>query len=559
MAVKVAKAITAPKKRGRTVGASSLTAAHLRGKGDYFSDVGSWLGGKAGHLVGSLFGHGDYGPGNSGGIHSGDKPAVNSMVQGTQVPEVSSSKGGSVSETIRIRHREFVGVVQSSADFASTSFKFQPGLLSTFPWLALIASRYTEWQPLGAVLSYVPRVSPLSTEASGAVTLVAQYNVNLPDYTSDADAQNAMYAATGRPMDGLMMGIECDPGQRVTKTLKIRNGSVGSDPLTLYDLANLQVCVSGCSSAGTDIGQVYISYEIEFLKPTTLTTSSLAFGNGYALTGTGTHGDGITPFGGATVVTPLGVESYFKTPVSGTAMKFSLPAGTFIAVLSVAVDASFIFTGSSNLALAATGTGVTNHRDGHQSITSDAVGIGQFSAALTFAVSGATDVTITAAGFSGGSLPTYGGSGTANYTNSFFYLIPVPSGLVVPPTRSQALRSTEAVASNLATALLRHDPAVMRFVNALRDEIKGDSPTPAPLAAAPHVTFCPTCNDTVEHCFPVKDDRRHIAFCQACNTEVAHAPPSPRSGFEIVTEPSRCAQLSMRMAGVPCPMPRAGK
>jgi len=244
----------------------------MRGKGDFSlgnagARLGSWLGGKAGDWLGSLFGSGDY------SSVKANEPETNSLIVGGKVPRMNPSKG---SNQFHVEHKEFLGYVASSNAFQSTEFPINPGLPVTFPWCAPIAGQFTNWTPRGIAAVYVPFVSPLGDNASGQVTLTAQYNVANPPFITQIQASNQEGAVTGRPMDPMIMGMECAEEARIPNAFNVRSGPVGSADPKLYDLCNFQVCVSGTDpdNDGQPIGQLWLTYDLVFQIPTIVETST---------------------------------------------------------------------------------------------------------------------------------------------------------------------------------------------------------------------------------------------------------------------------------------------
>lgn len=240
----------------------------MAGKGDFVGDVANaggslvsdginWLGSKAKRWLGSLFGAGDY-------KSHADVPTANSLWNGSAAPEIVSTNGRS----FIVRHREFVTELASSTSFTLRDIALNPGLPSSFPWLNAIANGFARWRFNGAIVEFVSSVSPQGANSSGEVCMCTLYDTSAPAPSTIVEMSNAAYAMLGRPMDNMLMAIECAPDMNPMKLLNVRNGSLPSSvDQQLFDWGRLYLATNGQATAGTVIGRVYISYEVQFDYP----------------------------------------------------------------------------------------------------------------------------------------------------------------------------------------------------------------------------------------------------------------------------------------------------
>jgi len=234
----------------------------INGRGD-LSLLTSLLGGVAKTLIGPLLdtfmGNGDY------------KLRRNSLVINGSPPKLTAD---GKFQDVRIQHREFVSYIvsnaSSGAQFNLVSYPLQPGLSGTFPWLSQIAAAYQEYEILGMVAYYKPTSGNAtgSNTSLGEVILSTNYNSAAPNFLNAQQMLNAEFATTVLPStEGIHM-IECDPHQSVVSELYVRTDAVptGQDQ-RLYDFANLQVATQGNQTAGQQLGELWIAYDISFKKP----------------------------------------------------------------------------------------------------------------------------------------------------------------------------------------------------------------------------------------------------------------------------------------------------
>ncbi len=215
------------------------------------------LGMMAGNGISKIFGLGAY------------KMKANSLYDsstGSQVPFMHSTN-----ESVVFRHREYLGDVSSSILFQSNPFAVNPGLQATFPYLSTIASAFQEYRFRGMVVEYKSTSSTVVTGANtamGTVSLVAQYRSDAPALTSKVAVLNEMWSAEGRPSDTFIMPIECDPKENPMRIQYVRTGALpaGADIKT-FDLCKFSCVTQGQQTAGTVIGELWISYEVELYKP----------------------------------------------------------------------------------------------------------------------------------------------------------------------------------------------------------------------------------------------------------------------------------------------------
>lgn len=223
------------------------------------ANVGAWLGHGIHNVVKALTGFGDY------------NVETNNMLQNTNPvdpPIVVNSRGGTI-----VRHREFISDVFASTSFLSTPYAIQPGS-QTFPWLNNIANQYQEWRPRGIVFEFKSMSSEavIATNTSGAlgtVIMATQYNSLLPLFPDKHTMENTEYSNSEKPSCSFMHPIECKGSQSVNAELYVRSGNSIIGDQRLYDLGVFQIAVQGMASgsAGSIIGELWCTYEIELLKP----------------------------------------------------------------------------------------------------------------------------------------------------------------------------------------------------------------------------------------------------------------------------------------------------
>lgn len=245
-------------------------------------EVGSTIGGlvgmpgvgnSAGSFISRIFGQGDYITNN---------PKQNSLMGG--VPAFSPLTSG-----FRIKHREYITDINSSVGFSLRSYRINPGLNELFPWLSQVANNFEDYKIHGMVVylntSSATAVSSTNT-ALGIWGVVTQYDPSEPDFTTKQQCENYVGAQSAVVANSLLHGIECAPQSNVLTKMYVRSSDNISDEedLKFYDWGKIQIFTQGAQAASV-IGEMWVSYDIEFSKPRMPTGGYLAYSDRYYLTG----------------------------------------------------------------------------------------------------------------------------------------------------------------------------------------------------------------------------------------------------------------------------------
>lgn len=212
--------------------------------------VGSLVGG----AIGRITGHGDY------------NITQNSILHGSQIPSFAHGVN-----SVRVKHREYIGDISSTTGFINTLYPINPGLSSTFPWLSTIAANYDEYKFHGLVFEYRSTAanSVGSTNLSlGTVVAATEYNASLPQYVSKLQMTNSEFSSSCNVCDSLLHPVECKKSETVLGELytRVNNPIATQQDIRLFDLGNFQLATMGCQAGGNVIGELWASYDIEFFK-----------------------------------------------------------------------------------------------------------------------------------------------------------------------------------------------------------------------------------------------------------------------------------------------------
>jgi len=260
------------------------------------SALGGMLAGPAGAAFGSsLIGSGDY------TINS------NSVLTNAQVPVFREGK-----RSIVVKHREYISDVFSSTGFAITAYSLNPGLSNAFPWLSVVVANFEQYKFHGLVFEFKSTAGSAvssTNNALGSVIMATEYNVNKPAFTYKQQMEAYEYSCSGKASESFLHPIECSPSESQMNLYNTRTTTVVNE-LRMYDLGNFYIATQGMQASNINIGELWVTYEVEFLKPILPVNSYIAESarlNGGAFNATNYYGVIVPAFTGS--MSPLPVIS----------------------------------------------------------------------------------------------------------------------------------------------------------------------------------------------------------------------------------------------------------
>jgi len=224
------------------------------------------LGAEAGRLFRHLTGFGDY------------KVSRNSLVPGSDsLPTFGNTLAGT-----RVTHREFLFDVITSAlpgQFSIETIPIQPALLGSFPWLSASAENYQEYRLNGCVYEFKSNsynALASTNTASGTVVMTTNYNVLDPQFTNKFTMEQSQFTCSDKPSNHLLHPIECNKLETPTSILYTRSSQSLNGDNRLYDWGNFNIATVGMQGISTNIGELWVTYDITLLKPKLSATSDVA-------------------------------------------------------------------------------------------------------------------------------------------------------------------------------------------------------------------------------------------------------------------------------------------
>lgn len=406
--------------------APDQSIARLRGKGGYYSDrmlpilrqlfpdgsfarAGETAGGILGSVAGGSLGPAGMGPGRQLGgklgsnlgsrisrlVGFGDYTVKENSLfkEGMAIPPGEAVPSfGVLGQATRVRHREYIRdivVPASPMAFTNTSYVVNPGLASSFPWLAALANQYQQYKFNGLVFEFKTLSSDITSGgALGSVVMASNYDVVAAPFASKIEMENSQYAVSAKPSCSQIHTMECLPSATANVLYYVRNNStaesLGQDN-RFYDLANFQLATAGLpGSAGTVLGELWVSYDVSLYKPvihsdalSTFIVSNASisktnfFGNSPVVKGNGiTAANNTLTFSqtGDYLVTMyyIGTGLNVGLNYTGTAGNFSQIASSFASgsttLVTVSIEVDVTQPGQT-LVIDATGTGTVTGGD----------------------------------------------------------------------------------------------------------------------------------------------------------------------------------------------------
>jgi len=276
--------------------------------------LGSALGGLGGGLIGKIFGRGDY------------DVKFNTLVRASPVPEFPNAN------CIRFKHREYIQDISGSVGFVNNSFPINPGLSTSYPLLAAIASCFQQYCLVGQLYEFVSTSANAlnsTNTALGTVIMATDYDSLDSAFTTKQAMMATLFSNAGKPSESMLHAIECSPTSTPVNLLYTRSAGVpaGGDQ-RLYDLGVFQIATQGMQAVA-NIGELWVTYDIILCKPvlSTLINSPLtdAYFSGHAFNSTWLSSMALVPG-----------QNNIGTTVSGNVITFpnDVVLGNYIVLLT---------------------------------------------------------------------------------------------------------------------------------------------------------------------------------------------------------------------------------
>jgi len=169
-------------------------------------------------------------------------------------------------KVFNIRHKEMIKVIVTLADsfWVPSRFQCQPGLSSTFPWLATVAMNFREYRFNNLVFTYEPSCP---TNFTGGATMIPLYD---PNQATPESSQAALDCKNAVNVPIYQRASTNFAGQKTQKNLLIRTNTLSVPTETpFYDSGAFVFALDTTTGAQT-YGKLFVSYDIDLFIPVKL-------------------------------------------------------------------------------------------------------------------------------------------------------------------------------------------------------------------------------------------------------------------------------------------------
>jgi hypothetical protein len=180
--------------------------------------------------------------------------------------------GGSNRSTSRraqvIEEDEYIGEVNGSVSFATTSYSVNPGQSGTFPWGYKIAGLYEKYDFEMLEFYFKREVSEYASNGqTGKVILSFDYDASDGAPTSKQQVEDTVPHVDGMPCSPMIrLPINCAT-MRNGPAKYVRPGSVPANTdIKTYDAGNFYISTYGCANT-TVIGELRVKYRVRLAVP----------------------------------------------------------------------------------------------------------------------------------------------------------------------------------------------------------------------------------------------------------------------------------------------------
>lgn len=166
---------------------------------------------------------------------------------------------------------EYIGDIISGVGgaFKLQSFTVNPGLFNLFPYGATIANSFAQYQFVYLKFRYVPTSGHSTGNTDPALgTVAARFLYDPTEALDDTYFMMQSQHGSHTSMTAVPFVYSCGVDSTASRVQKVRTGSVptGQDP-RMYDLGIFEIATNGCPEDNSNLGQLFVDYEIRLMKP----------------------------------------------------------------------------------------------------------------------------------------------------------------------------------------------------------------------------------------------------------------------------------------------------
>jgi len=191
----------------------------------------------------------------------------------------------------RVGKSEFISDIQSyvtwtnkigqtpwlSNNSTGIGYSLNPGQATTFPWLSQLAACFEFYRFKSLVFEFRSSSGEVvsgSNPGLGMVDMCTNYDAKDDPFINKVQLEDYAGADSAPPYQRFFHRVMCKKTGTVnnlTKDFYVRSPTTSTsttfDP-SLYDMGYMQLAVSGCPAAGNKIGELWVHYVVDLIKPT---------------------------------------------------------------------------------------------------------------------------------------------------------------------------------------------------------------------------------------------------------------------------------------------------
>jgi hypothetical protein len=168
------------------------------------------------------------------------------------------------SDSVRIRHRELLASIQGQTTFTidpnTGTFPINPGLVSTFPWLAVQAAAWEKYRFHSLKFCYYPKCG---SNQQGSVMLGCDYDA--ADSPPTLETQLSSYYGTQEDAPWKEICFNADL-KRVRDARYIRTSMPTGQDIKTFDAGTFYLATLDAGTAAP-FGKLWIEYDVELMIP----------------------------------------------------------------------------------------------------------------------------------------------------------------------------------------------------------------------------------------------------------------------------------------------------
>ncbi len=179
--------------------------------------------------------------------------------QRTRAPRVTTSR-----DSVRIVHRELVAsVVGTTAFTVARAFALNPGLATSFPWLATQAQAWERYKFNSLRFEYYTRTG---SSTPGSVMLVPDYDAADAAPISEQVASSYEDVTEDAPWKDICCSLRSSALHALGPTKFVRTGALPANlDIKTYDAGNLFLCT--IDGTAVNWGKLWVEYDITLMTP----------------------------------------------------------------------------------------------------------------------------------------------------------------------------------------------------------------------------------------------------------------------------------------------------